>query len=90
VCVCVCVRVCVCVCVQRVRSRKATLEELQSVHSEQHVLLFGTDPLTRLKLDHRKLAGESDDDDIIVFIVILFIIVIFTLLLQGSYLNGCL
>ncbi|XP_047188532.1 histone deacetylase 7 isoform X2 [Scophthalmus maximus] len=35
-------------------SRKATLEELQSVHSEKHVLLFGTNPL---KLDNRKLAG---------------------------------
>nr|CBN80913.1 Histone deacetylase 4 [Dicentrarchus labrax] len=42
---------------QRIRSRKATLEELQSVHSEKHVLLFGTNPLNRLKLDNRKLAG---------------------------------
>ncbi|XP_069366220.1 histone deacetylase 7-like isoform X2 [Paralichthys olivaceus] len=40
-----------------IRSRKATLEELQSVHSEKHVLLFGTNPLNRLKLDGRKLAG---------------------------------
>ncbi|XP_041810598.1 histone deacetylase 7-like isoform X2 [Chelmon rostratus] len=40
-----------------IRSRKATLEELQSVHSEKHVLLFGTNPLHRLKLDNRKLAG---------------------------------
>uniref|UniRef100_A0A674PBN7 histone deacetylase n=1 Tax=Takifugu rubripes TaxID=31033 RepID=A0A674PBN7_TAKRU len=39
------------------RSRKATLEELQSVHSEKHVLVFGTNPLNRLKLDNRKLAG---------------------------------
>ncbi|KAM7006401.1 histone deacetylase 7-like isoform 2-T3 [Tautogolabrus adspersus] len=42
---------------ERVRSRKATLEELQSVHSEKHVLLFGTNPLNRLKLDSRKLTG---------------------------------
>ncbi|KAM3877942.1 histone deacetylase 7-like [Diretmus argenteus] len=42
---------------ERIRSRKATLEELQSVHSEKHVLLYGTNPLNRLKLDNRKLAG---------------------------------
>ncbi|XP_034553799.1 histone deacetylase 7-like isoform X2 [Notolabrus celidotus] len=42
---------------ERIRSRKATLEELQSVHSEKHVLLFGTNPLNRLKLDNRKLTG---------------------------------
>ncbi|XP_063766799.1 histone deacetylase 7-like isoform X2 [Eleginops maclovinus] len=42
---------------ERIPSRKATLEELQSVHSEKHVLLFGTNPLNRLKLDNRKLAG---------------------------------
>ncbi|XP_075997062.1 histone deacetylase 7-like [Genypterus blacodes] len=40
-----------------IRSRKATLEELQSVHSEKHVLLYGTSPLNHLKLDNRKLAG---------------------------------
>ncbi|XP_036108970.1 histone deacetylase 7 isoform X2 [Molossus molossus] len=39
------------------RGRKASLEELQSVHSEQHVLLYGTNPLSRLKLDNGKLAG---------------------------------
>uniref|UniRef100_A0A3B4ZQ56 histone deacetylase n=1 Tax=Stegastes partitus TaxID=144197 RepID=A0A3B4ZQ56_9TELE len=39
----------ICVC--------ATIEELQSVHSEKHVLLFGTNPLNRLKLDNPKLAG---------------------------------
>lgn len=32
------------------------MEELQSVHSEEHVLLYGTNPLNRLKLDNRKLA----------------------------------
>ncbi|KAJ3587160.1 hypothetical protein NHX12_013550 [Muraenolepis orangiensis] len=40
-----------------IRGRKASLEELQSVHSERHVLLYGTNPLNRLKLDNRKLAG---------------------------------
>ncbi|KAF3826305.1 hypothetical protein GH733_006419 [Mirounga leonina] len=39
------------------RGRKASLEELQSVHSERHVLLYGTNPLSRLKLDNGKLAG---------------------------------
>uniref|UniRef100_UPI00398F6820 histone deacetylase 4-like isoform X2 n=1 Tax=Pristiophorus japonicus TaxID=55135 RepID=UPI00398F6820 len=40
-----------------IRGRKATLEELQSVHTEQHVLLYGTNPLNQLKLDSRKLLG---------------------------------
>ncbi|XP_038608206.1 histone deacetylase 7 isoform X2 [Tachyglossus aculeatus] len=39
------------------RGRKASLEELQSVHAERHVLLYGTNPLSRLKLDNGKLAG---------------------------------
>ncbi|XP_021081157.1 histone deacetylase 7 isoform X3 [Mesocricetus auratus] len=39
------------------RGRKASLEELQSVHSERHVLLYGTNPLSRLKLDNGKLTG---------------------------------
>ncbi|XP_059926101.1 histone deacetylase 7 isoform X2 [Gadus macrocephalus] len=39
------------------RSRKATLEELQSVHSETHVVLYGTNPLNRFKLDSNKLAA---------------------------------
>uniref|UniRef100_A0A672Y3I6 histone deacetylase n=1 Tax=Sphaeramia orbicularis TaxID=375764 RepID=A0A672Y3I6_9TELE len=42
---------------ESIRGRKATLEELQSVHTEKHVLLYGTNPLNRLKLDNRKLAG---------------------------------
>ena len=46
-------------CVQCIRSRKATMEELQSVHSEEYVLRYGTNPLNRLKLDNRKLAGET-------------------------------
>ncbi|GFU59777.1 histone deacetylase 4 [Nephila pilipes] len=41
---------------ERVRSRKATLEELQSCHSENYTLLFGTNPLNRPKLDASKLA----------------------------------
>lgn len=44
---------------QSIRGRKATLEELQSVHTERHVLLYGTNPLNRLKLDNRKLAGNT-------------------------------
>uniref|UniRef100_A0A452SSA5 histone deacetylase n=1 Tax=Ursus americanus TaxID=9643 RepID=A0A452SSA5_URSAM len=39
--------------------RRASLEELQSVHSERHVLLYGTNPLSRLKLDNGKLAGRG-------------------------------
>ncbi|XP_068171102.1 histone deacetylase 7-like isoform X2 [Antennarius striatus] len=42
---------------ERIRGRKASLEELQLVHSEKHVLLFGTNPFNHLKLDNRKLAG---------------------------------
>lgn len=40
----------------RIRSRKATLEELQTCHSEPHTLLFGTNPLNRQKLDMSKLS----------------------------------
>ncbi|KAM5327455.1 histone deacetylase 4 isoform 9-T11 [Glossophaga mutica] len=36
---------------ESVRGRKATLEELQTVHSEAHALLYGTNPLNRQKLD---------------------------------------
>uniref|UniRef100_A0AAR2J9W3 Histone deacetylase n=1 Tax=Pygocentrus nattereri TaxID=42514 RepID=A0AAR2J9W3_PYGNA len=38
-----------------IRGRKATLEELQTVHSEAHVLLYGTNPL-RQKLDSKTHA----------------------------------
>ncbi|XP_060049548.1 histone deacetylase 4 isoform X2 [Erinaceus europaeus] len=41
-----------------VRGRKATLEELQTVHSEAHALLYGTNPLNRQKLDSKKLLGS--------------------------------
>uniref|UniRef100_A0A2K5MHA1 Histone deacetylase n=1 Tax=Cercocebus atys TaxID=9531 RepID=A0A2K5MHA1_CERAT len=42
-----------------IRGRKATLEELQTVHSEAHTLLYGTNPLNRQKLDSKKLLGIS-------------------------------
>ncbi|XP_061731365.1 histone deacetylase 7-like isoform X2 [Nerophis ophidion] len=41
---------------EHIVGRKASLEELQSVHSEKHVLQYGTNPLHRLKLDNPKLA----------------------------------
>ncbi|XP_044737712.1 histone deacetylase 4 isoform X3 [Chrysoperla carnea] len=40
----------------RLRSRKATIEELQTCHSEVHALLFGTNPLNRQKMDMSKLS----------------------------------
>ncbi|XP_036943917.1 histone deacetylase 5 isoform X2 [Acanthopagrus latus] len=42
---------------ERIRGRKASLDEIQSVHSEFHTLLYGTSPLNRHKLDHKKLLG---------------------------------
>ncbi|NXS51586.1 HDAC9 deacetylase, partial [Brachypteracias leptosomus] len=42
---------------RRIRGRKASLEEIQLVHSEHHSLLYGTSPLNRQKLDPRKLLG---------------------------------
>ncbi|XP_013003630.1 histone deacetylase 5 isoform X3 [Cavia porcellus] len=42
---------------ERVRGRKATLDEIQTVHSELHTLLYGTSPLNRQKLDSKKLLG---------------------------------
>ncbi|XP_066202730.1 histone deacetylase 4 isoform X2 [Saccopteryx leptura] len=41
-----------------IRGRKATLEELQTVHSEAHTLLYGTNPLNRQKLDSKKRLGS--------------------------------
>lgn len=41
---------------EKIRSRKATLEEIQSCHSEAYTLLFGASPLNRQKLDPSKLA----------------------------------
>ncbi|XP_019328340.1 PREDICTED: histone deacetylase 9 isoform X2 [Aptenodytes forsteri] len=43
---------------ERIRGRKASLEEIQLVHSEHHSLLYGTSPLNRQKLDPRKLLGN--------------------------------
>ncbi|KAK2110715.1 Histone deacetylase 5 [Saguinus oedipus] len=43
---------------ERIRGRKATLDEIQAVHSEYHTLLYGTSPLNRQKLDSKKLLGE--------------------------------
>uniref|UniRef100_A0A8C7CWX2 Histone deacetylase n=1 Tax=Oncorhynchus kisutch TaxID=8019 RepID=A0A8C7CWX2_ONCKI len=41
-----------------IRGRKASLEELQTVHSEAHVLLYGTNPL-RQKLDSTSYTWSS-------------------------------
>uniref|UniRef100_A0A673G5Y9 Histone deacetylase n=1 Tax=Sinocyclocheilus rhinocerous TaxID=307959 RepID=A0A673G5Y9_9TELE len=51
---------------ESIRGRKATLEELQSVHTERHVLLYGTNPLNRLKLDNRNMLvfRQVDNDTI--------------------------
>lgn len=43
---------------QCIRGRKATLEELQTVHSEAHVLLYGTNPL-RQKLDSKSTHART-------------------------------
>ncbi|XP_076319708.1 histone deacetylase 4-like isoform X3 [Tachypleus tridentatus] len=40
---------------ERIRSRKASLEELQTCHSEAYTMLFGTNPLNRHKLDMNRL-----------------------------------
>nr|XP_045592377.1 histone deacetylase 4-like isoform X2 [Procambarus clarkii] len=40
----------------RLRTRKATLEEIQSCHSEAHTLLFGTNPWNRQRLDMSKFS----------------------------------
>lgn len=34
------------------------MDEIQTVHSEYHTLLYGTSPLNRQKLDSKKLLGE--------------------------------
>nr|XP_042713056.1 histone deacetylase 5 isoform X5 [Chrysemys picta bellii] len=43
---------------ERIRGRKATLDEIQTVHSEHHTLLYGTSPLNRQKLDSKKLLVQ--------------------------------
>ncbi|XP_045027399.1 histone deacetylase 4 isoform X4 [Daphnia magna] len=40
----------------RLRSRKATAEELQSVHSDVYTMLFGTEPAHRPKVDVNRFA----------------------------------
>ncbi len=42
---------------QCIRGRKATLEELQTVHSQAHVMLYGTNPL-RQKLDSKTIQTK--------------------------------
>uniref|UniRef100_A0A2K6G5A5 Histone deacetylase n=1 Tax=Propithecus coquereli TaxID=379532 RepID=A0A2K6G5A5_PROCO len=42
---------------ERIQGRKASLEEIQLVHSEHHSLLYGTNPLDGQKLDPRILLG---------------------------------
>lgn len=41
---------------ERIPSRKATMKELESVHSENYVLMYGCNPLHQVKLDERKLS----------------------------------
>lgn len=41
----------------RLRPRKATVQEIQSCHSEVHALLYGTNPLNRQKMDMSKLSA---------------------------------
>ncbi|KAM9691156.1 histone deacetylase 4 isoform 2-T3 [Dama dama] len=47
-----------------IRGRKATLEELQTVHSETHALLYGTNPLNRQKLDSKKLLARAEGQEL--------------------------
>ncbi|XP_075804531.1 histone deacetylase 9 isoform X3 [Microtus pennsylvanicus] len=44
---------------ERIQGRKASLEEIQLVHSEHHSLLYGTSPLDGQKLDSRTLLGDN-------------------------------
>ncbi len=41
---------------ERVKSRKATIEELQSCHAEAYTLVYGTNSLNRQKLDPKILG----------------------------------
>ncbi|KAG1678324.1 Histone deacetylase 4 [Nymphon striatum] len=50
---------------ERIKSRKATLEELKTVHSEAHVLLFGTNPSSRQNLDESQLSELPIKDFVI-------------------------
>lgn len=40
----------------RLRSRKATLEEIQSVHTESHTMLFGSNQLNRQKVEPSRVS----------------------------------
>lgn len=40
----------------RLRSRKATLEEIQTVHTESHTLLFGSNQLSRHKVEPSRVS----------------------------------
>ncbi|XP_058862730.1 histone deacetylase 5 isoform X3 [Acipenser ruthenus] len=42
---------------ERIQGRKATIDEIQTVHSEHHALFYGTSPLNRQKLDTKKILG---------------------------------
>nr|KAF6338095.1 histone deacetylase 9 [Pipistrellus kuhlii] len=42
-----------------IQGRKASLEEIQLVHSAHHSLLYGTNPLDGQKLDPRTLLGDA-------------------------------
>ncbi|KAL1791005.1 histone deacetylase 9 isoform X1 [Sigmodon hispidus] len=44
---------------ERIQGRKASLEEIQLVHSKHHSLLYGTSPLDGQKLDSRTLLGDD-------------------------------
>ncbi|XP_040599193.1 histone deacetylase 9 isoform X8 [Mesocricetus auratus] len=44
---------------ERIQGRKASLEEIQLVHSEHHCLLYGTSPLDGQKLDSRTHLGDD-------------------------------
>ncbi|ODM95857.1 Histone deacetylase 4 [Orchesella cincta] len=44
---------------EKIRTRKATLEEIQSCHSEAHTLLFGTNPLSRQRLELSRFPESS-------------------------------
>ncbi|XP_053782211.1 histone deacetylase 9 isoform X6 [Desmodus rotundus] len=46
---------------ERIQGRKASLEEIQLVHSEHHSLLYGTNPLDGQKLDPRTLLGDTSE-----------------------------
>lgn len=40
----------------RLRSRKATLEEIQTVHTESHTMLFGSNQLNRQKVEPSRVS----------------------------------